>query len=200
MSPCSASANRLREPESAWPMLLPSVESTAPSVIIAAPAAPMNSAEASASGVFDAASPGSVPSATTCASVEHDGDDDDRHDQRERHRPARILRLAGRHRNHFVAAEGEDQQQRAVRQRRPAAAAAPVCSAAMSIADRPTTMKSASGTSLPIVSTFTTHALWRMPRMLMTRERRDDRRQQQRPRRARRSPTASRTRATRPAR
>ena len=37
--------------------------------MIAAPVAPMISAEASASGVFDPASPGSVPSATICARV-----------------------------------------------------------------------------------------------------------------------------------
>ncbi len=68
-SPCSASANRLREPESAWPMLLPVVESTAPSVRSAAPAPPMKSVAASASGVLEAARPGSVPSATTCTRV-----------------------------------------------------------------------------------------------------------------------------------
>ena len=50
-------------------MLLPEVENTAPSVNIAAPATPMNSAAASASGVFDCASPGNVPSATTCTNV-----------------------------------------------------------------------------------------------------------------------------------
>jgi hypothetical protein len=50
-------------------MLFPDVESTAPMVIIAAPPAPRNCAAASASGVFDAAIAGSVPSATTCASV-----------------------------------------------------------------------------------------------------------------------------------
>src|SRR5260221_1488137 len=68
-SPFSASANKLREPDSAWPILFPSVESTAPSVMTAAPVAPIMRAEASASGVFDAARSGSVASATTCASV-----------------------------------------------------------------------------------------------------------------------------------
>ncbi len=68
-SPCSASAKRLRDPDNACPMLLPEVEKTAPSVNIAAPAVPRNTAAASASGVFDWASPGSVPSATTCAIV-----------------------------------------------------------------------------------------------------------------------------------
>src|SRR5829696_2150485 len=57
-SPCSASANRLRDPESACPMLFPDVEKTAPSVIIAAPPAPRNNADASARGVFDVARSG----------------------------------------------------------------------------------------------------------------------------------------------
>src|SRR5687768_851954 len=67
-SPCSASANRLRDPDSACPMLLPDVDNTAPMVIINAPAAPMNVAAESASGVFDWAMPGSVPNATTWVS------------------------------------------------------------------------------------------------------------------------------------
>ena len=50
-------------------MLLPVVESTAPSVSSAAPVPPMKSTAASASGVRDAARPGSVPSATICTSV-----------------------------------------------------------------------------------------------------------------------------------
>src|SRR6185295_14626076 len=50
-SPFSASANRLRDPESACPMLFPSVERTAPSVMSAAPPAPRKITDASASGV-----------------------------------------------------------------------------------------------------------------------------------------------------
>src|SRR3954447_13761957 len=60
-SPFSASANRLRDPDSAWPMLLPDIEMAAPAVIISAPHDPRKRADASASGVFDAASAGRVP-------------------------------------------------------------------------------------------------------------------------------------------
>ena len=50
-------------------MLLPLVEQIAPKVMSAAPAPPRKSDAASASGVFDDVSDGSVPSATTCESV-----------------------------------------------------------------------------------------------------------------------------------
>ncbi len=50
-------------------MLFPDVENTAPRVRSAAPLAPRNVAAASASGVFDCARFGNVPSDTTCASV-----------------------------------------------------------------------------------------------------------------------------------
>src|SRR5258708_33150006 len=50
-------------------MLFPSVDRTAPIVITAAPVAPIIRAAASASGVFEAARLGSVPSATIWASV-----------------------------------------------------------------------------------------------------------------------------------
>ena len=68
-SPFSASANSMREPVSTPPRLLPVIETTEPALMSNAPAAPMNSNEASASGVFDAARLGSVPIATICASV-----------------------------------------------------------------------------------------------------------------------------------
>ena len=72
-SPCSASANRLRDPDSAWPMLLPVIETAAPVVMMSAPLAPRYSTAASASGVFDDASPGKVPTALICTERHHDG-------------------------------------------------------------------------------------------------------------------------------
>ena len=50
-------------------MLLPSIEMTEPALMSNAPAVPMNSSEASASGVFAAARSGSVPIATSCTST-----------------------------------------------------------------------------------------------------------------------------------
>ena len=49
--------------------LLPVIETTDPALMTSAPAPPMNSSDASASGVFDAGKSGSVPRATICASV-----------------------------------------------------------------------------------------------------------------------------------
>ena len=80
-SPCSASANRLREPDSACPMLLPDVETTAPSVISAAPAGPRNRAAASASGVFDVGEPGQRAERDDLRQRHDDRHDDDRHDR-----------------------------------------------------------------------------------------------------------------------
>src|SRR5262245_8000150 len=69
MSLWSPSANKLRDPDRAPPTLLPVIDTAPPTVIIHAPHAPRKSSDASASGVLDAASDGSVPSATICASV-----------------------------------------------------------------------------------------------------------------------------------
>ena len=125
-------------------------------------------AEASASGVFDVARSGSVPSATICASVSTTVTIDDRHDQRERHVAARVLRLAGRDRDHLVAAEGEDEQQRACRQLAQRRQRGRSCRPPSRRRTVRRTMKRASGSSLPIVRALTTHALWRMPRTLMS--------------------------------
>ena len=136
---------------SACPMLLPDVDTVAPKVISAAPPAPMKTAAALTSGVEDEARSGSVPSATTCASVMIAGHDHDRHDQRERHRAPRVPRLRrprpGRPRS----------------RRTPKISSSPLAeiAAQASAADRspaatdrsrtdPTTMKTSSGTSLPI--------------------------------------------------
>ena len=63
-----------------------------------------------------------MPSATICTSVITTRDDDDGHDQRERDGAAWIAGFAGRHRNDFVAAEREDQQQPGRRELREATA------------------------------------------------------------------------------
>lgn len=68
-SPCSASANTDREPESSWPMLLPVIETTEPTLTSSPPNAPMMSADASAIGVLLAPTSGSRPAATVAASV-----------------------------------------------------------------------------------------------------------------------------------
>ena len=67
-------------------------------------------------GFFDAASAGSVPSATICTSVITIVDDDDGHDEGERDGPLRIPGFAGGNGYDLVAAEGKDQQQPARRE------------------------------------------------------------------------------------
>ena len=68
-SPFSASAKIMRDPVRIWPARLPVIAMIEPSPISSAPPAPMNVAAESARGVFDCAMPGSVPTATTCAST-----------------------------------------------------------------------------------------------------------------------------------
>ena len=112
-SPCSASANRLREPDSACPMLLPERrEHRAERDHRGAGRAHEQRGGASASGVFDAASPAacraprpasSVMIAVTTTIVMISANGTSRRGS---------LRLARRNRNDFVAAEREDQQQR----------------------------------------------------------------------------------------
>ena len=68
-SPCSASANSIRDPLNTWPALLPVIEITEPTPTSSAPIDPSNTAAASAIGVLCAGRSGSRPCATTCASV-----------------------------------------------------------------------------------------------------------------------------------
>ena len=75
----------MRDPESAWPTLLPVIDTAAPAVIISAPQPPMNTNAASASGVLDEASAGKRPERDDLHERHDDRDDDDRRDHRERH-------------------------------------------------------------------------------------------------------------------
>ena len=102
----------MREPVSTEPRLLPVIDATDPALMSIAPAAPMNSIEASASGVLDDARFGQRADRHDLRQ-RHDGRDrENRRDERERHMPARIGRLTCRHADDVVAAERENQQQR----------------------------------------------------------------------------------------
>ncbi|MDQ3347477.1 MAG: hypothetical protein M3545_05870 [Acidobacteriota bacterium] len=146
-------------------MLFPVVDSTAPMVIIAAPALPRNCAAESASGVFEAASAGSVPSATTCASVVS---------------PA-TMRMV------MMSAKGTSRRgwrvspattgitsyppnakikSRPLLDRSCSETLAPADSRVQSTKNMPAVMNTTSGRSFPAVSTLTTRLLCRIPRTL----------------------------------
>ena len=98
-------------------MLLPVVEQIAPNVISSrAGAAEEGRRRIGQRRAATHARPGSVPTATTWASVITAVDDQDRRDQRERDGAARDLGLTGGHGHDLVAAEPEDQQQRGGRE------------------------------------------------------------------------------------
>ena len=122
---------------------------------------------ASASGVFDAARPGSVPRATTCTRRHDDRDDDDRHDQGKRHGASWIAGFARRHRNRPRIRR--TQKSTAVRSTtaRAIVGARSGTSSAGSTKKIPTATKTTSGSSLPTVSTLSTRLLCRIPRMLI---------------------------------
>jgi hypothetical protein len=65
-SPCSDIPNNVREADSAPVLRLPRIETTTPMLIKAAPNGPRKTTDASAIGLSDAASPGSVPIDTIC--------------------------------------------------------------------------------------------------------------------------------------
>ncbi len=71
----------------------------------------MNSPAASASGVRDVAKARKRADRDHLNERHQGGDDDDRHDQRERDRPARVTGFTRGNRNGLIAAIGEDQQQ-----------------------------------------------------------------------------------------
>ena len=96
-------------------MLLPEADTVAPKIISAAPPAPMKTAAALTTGVVDAARSGSVPSATTWASVMIAVTQAMVTISAKGTARRGSARLAGHDRDDFVAAEAENQQQPARR-------------------------------------------------------------------------------------
>ena len=129
----------------------------------------MKSRDASASGVLEVVRPGH---GSKCHELceRHDGRHrNDRRDEREGHVPARIGCLTCRNADGVIAAKRENQQQRSCRHLLTSRPVPLVSKRLKSTNHTPTTMKSASGTSLATVNTLIKDALGRMPRKLIHR-------------------------------